>query len=376
MEIVVSRENLLAGLGAIGRSVSPRSTLPVLGCVQIKTEGENSLSLQATNLSHCTYARIAAHVKETGGICVPAKTLNDLVSALPNMPITLKTRDSDAELVLFCGGNVAKIKGIPDDEFPLTALPAEGKLTVSLLARFDAGVLTRALTRTVFCAEADHTRPILGGVNFLIQRGKAVLAATDGFRLAEVIIDCQSVVDTSVVVPAETLNEVIRLAKNSDSIGLFAHAENAVIFDLGNVQIQAQLIDGRFPDYTPIMPKKFSTRGSVNYADLLGACRLMKVFVQNSVKIDFSAGVPEDGNLLFSVDGRETGSSNACVPCAIQGNPLKIEMNLSFLLDGILAMGVGDVILEMTEPMSPIVMKLQGDDTYIYLIMPMHPGKN
>lgn len=376
MEIIVNRDNLLAGLNAVSRSISPRSTLPVLAHVQLKAIG-SVLELQASNLERAVYAKVAANVVSGGGICVPAKTFNELIATMPDKPITLATNEKDISLSVTCGGNVAKIKGVEADDFPMTALPVG--VPSAKLAEFESGALVRALERTVFCAAAEQSRPALTGVNFLIERGKAILAATDGFRLAETILDCQLTAENgvNVIVPSESLKEVVRLAKGSSgNVALYHYGTNALIFDLGNVQVQTQLIDGRFPDYAPIIPTRHNVSAVVNSGELQSACRLAGVFAKDSyaVKVEFS---PEDGigasNVTLDGAGKEVGNGSATVFGDVVGQ-LKMAVNIKFLADGIMAIGQGDIVLEAIDPTSPLVVRPKGDKSYIYIIMPMHSG--
>lgn len=378
MELVINRDNLLAGLNAVTRSVSIRSTLPVLSHVQLRARG-NTLELQASNLERCVYAKVAANVLEVGGICVPAKTLSDLINTMPDKPITLATNDKDVSLSVTCGGNSAKVKGVEADDFPMTALPIDSRVLSTKLAEFETVALVRALERTTFCTTVEQSRPTLTGVNFLIERGKAVLAATDGFRLAETTLDCQLTAENgvNVIVPSDSLKEVVRLAKgNSGNVALYHYGTNALIFDLGDVQVQTQLIDGRFPDYTPIIPVRHNARAIVSAAELQSACRLAGVFAKDTpaVKVELS---PEDGitqgSVVLDGAGKEVGNGSATVFGDVTGK-LKMAINIKFLADGLAAIGQGNAVLEAIDPTSPLVVKPEGDTSYIYVIMPMHFG--
>ncbi|MFZ0545241.1 MAG: hypothetical protein WAM60_07375, partial [Candidatus Promineifilaceae bacterium] len=82
MKVSCLQENLAKGLSIVGRAVSTRSTLPVLANVLLATDN-GRLKLSATNLEISVTCWIGAKVEEEGSITVPARTFNDLISALP-----------------------------------------------------------------------------------------------------------------------------------------------------------------------------------------------------------------------------------------------------------------------------------------------------
>ena len=111
MKVTCSQENLAKGLGIVGRAVSVRSTLPVLGNVLLSSDN-GRLKLAATNLEIVIICWIEARILEEGSITVPARIFNDLVNALPQEQIDLQLNQETQTLHIACARTEANVKGI------------------------------------------------------------------------------------------------------------------------------------------------------------------------------------------------------------------------------------------------------------------------
>ena len=178
MKVSCLQENLAKGLGIVGRAVSPRSTLPVLGNVLLATDA-GRLKLSATNLEVGINCWIGAKVEEDGAITVPARTLIDLVNALPPERVDMELIVRTQTLNLRAGRSESNIKGIDAQEFPIVPV-AEGEGGIPI----EPDVLRTAIQQVAFAAATDESRPILTGVLAKFEDSHLTLAAADGFRLS------------------------------------------------------------------------------------------------------------------------------------------------------------------------------------------------
>src|SRR5438094_6381382 len=205
------QENLARGLAVASRAVSTRSTLPVLANVLIRTE-DAGLKLTATNLEIGITYWVPGKIDTDGGTTVPAKLFTDLVASLPaSERIDLEVQAGDM-LHIQAGRFDTHVKGIDAEEFP--AIPSAGERPTTRIAQ---GVLKAALTETTFAAASDEARPILTGVLARFEGDRLTLAAADNYRIAVKTIPLMDPVeDTSIVIPARSLNELIRVLADSD----------------------------------------------------------------------------------------------------------------------------------------------------------------
>lgn len=372
------QDNLARGLHIVGRAVSTRSTLPVLGNVLLETDN-GRLKLSATNLEIVVTCWIGAKVEEEGAVTVPHRTLNDLVSTLPQEPVNFELNEPNQTLHISCGRTEANIKGIDAQEFPLIPEPDKEKRI-----RLETDVFKQMVNQVAMAAAVDDSRPTLTGVSISFEGSHMLMVATDGFRLSMKSASIPSTVEKpfTIIVPAKALLELARIANdNTDAIYIsMPDGRNQIIFDMDNIVLVSQLIDGNFPDYTPIVPHSNKTRTIMGTAEFRKACRTAEIFARESshtarVRIepggdDFSAGYA-----TITANSAETGDNVAQIDANVEGDSIEIAFNVKYMTDVLNVIDTPQVALETTTPMEPGVIKPVGDNDFVHIIMPMHFGR-
>ena len=118
MRVSCFQENLSKGLSIVGRAVSSRSTLPVLGNILLEAK-DNQLRLAATNLEIGINCWVGATVDDEGAITVPSRLLAEFVNSLPPGKIDMELLVSKQTLRLRSANYDVNIKGIDAQEFPV-----------------------------------------------------------------------------------------------------------------------------------------------------------------------------------------------------------------------------------------------------------------
>ena len=377
MKVSCLQENLAKGLGIVGRAVSTRSTLPVLANVLLSTE-DGRLKLSATNLEIVITCWIGAKVEEEGAVTVPARTLNDLVNTLPQEQVDLQLDVSSQTLHLSCARTEANIKGITADEFPVVPEPGN-----DARHKIETATLKKMISQVAFAAATDDARPTLTGVLTRIDGDELTMAATDGFRLSvkSVELPAKASEPFEVVIPARALNELSRIVDDSveDIFIEMPQGRNQVIFDMDNVVLVTQLIEGNFPDFRPVIPTRHSTRTILNAGDFAQACKMAEIFARES---SHTARVRvEPGNELMpgyatiTATSVETGDNVAQIDATVEGDEVEIAFNVRYMSQVLGVMDAPQVALETTRSTEPGVLKAVGDDSFLHIIMPMHFGR-
>lgn len=377
MKVSCLQENLAKGLSIVGRAVSTRSTLPVLANVLLETDN-GRLKLSATNLEIVVTCWIGAKVDEDGAITVPARTLNDLVSQLPQERVELMLNERTQTLHMSCARTEANIKGIDAQEFPLVPKPDQENRI-----RVETAVFKQMISQVALAAATDDTRPTLTGVSTTFDGSQVMMVATDGFRLSMKSAHIPGHVDkpTAVLIPARALHELARIA-NDDNEAMYIslpEGRNQIIFDMENVVLVSQLIDGNFPDYSPIIPKHCNTRTVMGTADFRKACKTAEIFARESshtarVKVEPGDEITP-GFAIIAATSTETGDNVAQIDVSVTGEPIEIAFNVKYMTDVLNVIDTPQVALETTNPMEPGVIKPVGDTDFIHIIMPMHFGR-
>jgi len=372
MKVTCLQENLARGLGIVGRAVALRSTLPITANVLIATE-HGRIKLAATNLDIALSCWIGGQIEEEGAITVPARLLTDFVNSLPAEKIQFTLAPRSRQVKLVCARNEATIGGMDADDFP--PIPAVEGDTLEL----DARMLREAITQVVFSAATDDSRPVLTGVDLVVEGNKLTLAAADGFRLAVRRLELKKKVSErqEVIVPSKALAELNRLLQDQEEpVAMTFNANKTqVLFRLKDVELVAQLIQGTFPDYSRLIPKEWASRAVVEVRDFLQETRIASIFARDGsgiVRITFQAGEDgKPGEMTISARAEEIGDNSGVLDAAVEGDPSKIAFNGKYLQEVLSVLDGGRVALETTGPSQPGVIRPVDNDTYVHVVMPM-----
>ncbi len=369
MKLSVIQENLARGLQVVSHAVSTRNALPVLANVLLKTE-DGGLKLTSTNLEIGITCWVPGRVDEDGAITVPAKLLADWVNGLPSSTekIDLELLNGD-RLHLSSGRFETHLKGISADEFP--AIPAAGERPTT---RIPQKALRRALEEVAFAAATEEARPILTGVLTRFEGDRLTLAAADNYRIAITTIGVlDPVEETSVVVPARSYNELIRvLGQVEDPVEIvLSPGRNQVLFHLEGIDLVSRLVDGQFPNYQQVLPKEHATRAVVDREQLLKAVRLAALIASSSANI-VKLHVGADGAGTITVTAAaDIGDLQGEVDATIEGDPTTIAFNARYLSEVLQNVDAEAFSIELNGPLSPGVFRPVDGREYTHVVMPV-----
>jgi len=375
MKASVSQQQLAHGLSVVSRAVSPRSTLPVLANVLVATD-EGRLRLSATNLELGISSWIGAQITDPGAITVPARTLADLVSALPNDTVHLDLNPRTQTLTVRCGTSVTDIKGIDANEYPPIPTPdlEEGiELNVSDFKEM--------IQQVAFAASADEARPVLQGVYMTVAGDEITLAATDGFRISvrRATLSEAAAQPMKAIIPARALSELARIAADGDETVtmVLPQGRGQVLFHLKDAELVSQLIDGNFPDYRAIIPRSFKSTTILSAPALLKACKQAEIIARdgnNVIRMNIQPGGDKPGQVDISAQSEETGTAQVCIDATVDGPGLVIAFNVRFLREVLEVLKAPNIALETNANNTPGMLRPVGDQSFQHVIMPMHLG--
>jgi DNA polymerase-3 subunit beta len=367
VKLSVMQENLARGLQIVSRAVSGRSTLPVLGNVLLRTE-DAGLKLTATNLEIGLTAWVPGRIDAEGALTVPARLITDVVNGLPAAERVDLEMDGNA-LHVRAGRYRTHLRGIDAEEFPVIPSPGERPTT-----RVSQGALRRALAEVAFAAASDEARPILTGVLTRLSGDRVTLAAADNYRIAvKTLPILDPVEDTSLVVPARSYTELMRVMNDSDDPVeiMLASSKSQILFHLEGVDLVSRLIDGQFPNYQQVLPTSHSTRAVVDRDELLKAVRLSALIASsaaNVVKLTLSS---DGAGSITIAAAADVGDATGEVEAAVEGDGVQIAFNARYLQEALQNVAADQLALEFSGPLSPGVLKPTGDEDYVHVIMPV-----
>jgi DNA polymerase-3 subunit beta len=380
MKVTVLQENLARGLSVVSRAVSPRSTLPVLGNILVATD-EGRLRLSATNLELGITCWIGAKIQEEGSTTVPARTFADLVGTLSDKQVEMALNVRTQTLNLRCGASNTDLKCIDAQEFPpMPVVDFSQGLQLNVLD------LKGMIQQVAFAASTDDARPILTGVLVTVDGNQITMAAADGFRLSVRKAPLSTAVPHPInaVIPARALSELARIAVDGDQTLtlVLPPGRGQAVFRLRDAELVSQLIEGVFPDYEQIIPRRCETRAVLSTAAFLKACKQAEIFAREGshiARININPGGElQPGTVEVSGQSEETGSNQNMVDATIEGPALLIAFNVRFLREVLDVVATPNVAVETSTDTSPGVIRpvgaQEGQGEFLHVIMPMHLG--
>ncbi|HEX8762204.1 MAG TPA: DNA polymerase III subunit beta [Candidatus Saccharimonadales bacterium] len=361
MKLQVTQENLNKALTTVARVANTRGTLPVLANVLIKTVN-NRLSIAATNLDIAITHYIGAKVAEEGSITVPARLMQDFVSSLPADVINLDL--DEHKLNIATDQYQSVINGVAADEFPVMPAIEGGKSwTVS------GSVLKKSLQQVVMAASNDEARPVLTGILVHTNEGKLYMAATDSYRLAEKQLGDNT--DTiELLVPVSAMQDLLRIVGDYEGDVAITSDEQQVLFQVGDVELVARLIEGKYPDYRKLVPASFSTTATLKRADLVNVTKVSSLFARESAgSITINVDEATQSISIRSV-ASQLGENTAKADAKVVGTGV-ITLNSRYLLDALHALSGEEVSFSFNGKLEPVVIRDPAAADYLHLIMPL-----
>ncbi len=361
MKFSVAKDKLLEGLQAVQNVVSTRTTLPILSNVLIRAEN-GVLHFTTNDLDVGMSCSVEAKIEKPGGTTIPARRLAGIVKELPASEVSVEVDGKNAAS-LRCGPSFFKMLCLPEDEFP--ALPKLDKAKAFVLQQ---KVLKDALRKTSYGISTDETRYVLNGILFSFKENKLTLVATDGRRLA--LVDIESEFPRSnevdVVIPAKCITELQRLLGEEGDVKL-AVGENHVSFEAGGKLLVSKLIEGNYPNYRQVIPAESRERITIERELFLNAVRrvsLLSSDKSNSVKLIFTKN-----NLEITANTPDIGEAHESMAISYKGKDFSVAFNPGFLQDPLRNLTEDEVHLEVSDEMSPGVIKI--GTPFLYVLMPM-----
>jgi len=371
MKFSCLKENLLRGINLVGHLSLKTSSLPILGNVLFKAE-KNTLTLTTTNLEVGIYHEVRGKVEETGECLLPARLLLDLAPLLPEDTIIINTTTEG--LAIKAKNLNTTLRTAPITDFPI--IPTMDKPAYNLAVKTPQ--LTKALDKTGFAMGRVEQRPQFGGALFVVdEQNKQTLtiAATDGYRLSEVVLLLDKPTKPfKLIVPATTIHEIRRILSQDDISETFEiqATDNQINFATEASQIISRLIDGEYPDYQPLFPAKPLTVCEVHKNDLLRAIKAASLFSRAGI-FDVSFSAAPNQPLEISSENANVGAHRTTVGVKCSGDKVFITANARYLLDGVSAVDGDTVKLLFTGADRPILIEPSKDDhvRFRHLVVPI-----
>ncbi|QQG44372.1 MAG: DNA polymerase III subunit beta [Candidatus Roizmanbacteria bacterium] len=361
MKINVAKDLLLEKLSLASRFTSSRLTsLTALQGILIKGE-KNKLHFYSTNLTSYIHTTLTVPLEENFRIIIEPKKTTEFLQFLDPGKIEVDIKENQVTI------SQNKTKGsfplIVSTEFPL---PPEIKGKEQTL---DVNFFKKNLPLILFAASPDETRPSLTGVNFVVSEDDLIMVATDGFRLS--LIKTKKQIDIpSMIIPGDFLSELLHFVKDEKEVFFsYSPEEKIIFFRVGDTRFYSRLIEGEFPPYERVIPADRKTKIILEKDEFLKNIKLISIFARdfsNIVVCEFK----KEG--VFMRPKKENSeNNNTFQEGQIKGEEQKVAFNYKFLLDLLNNIDTKLLQIEVLRSDAPVVFKIDGNPSFIHIVMPV-----
>ena len=363
MRLFIDNQELNAAIATVIKAMSTRTTMQVLEGIFLEATFKDGVRMKCSDLSLQIETFVPATVEEEGVLVVPGRLFSEMVRKIPGENLTISGEGNT--LTIESGRINTTIQGMPASEFPeMPFLTEEFRFNLTQRALKDM------VRQCIFASAQDETKPILTGVLMELEGDTIMMVALDGYRLAlrrehsSIALPGQNV-----VVPAKSLSEISRILLDCDDEMNMVFSKTHVLLDMGHTRIITRLLDGEFIRYKQILPTEHDTRVRLNRAELLSSIERASLMAReaksNLVKFSF-----KKEELVISANS-EVGRIHEELPIHLTGNEIDIAFNARYVSDVLKALDDEELYLDMTNNISPCVVRPVQGDKFYYLVLPV-----
>jgi DNA polymerase-3 subunit beta len=364
--VQLERDALLKPLQAVTGIVEKRHTLPILSNVLIERK-QGSLLMMATDLEIQVSARmeLGKGAGEDAGLTVSARKLQEILRALPDgTEAALDVQNN--RLQVRSGKSRFNLQTLPVADFPAMADPGAAQAKVHLPQK----ALRELLLLVQYSMAQQDIRYYLNGLLLVLDGGQVKVIATDGHRLGYAARPLgQSQEKREVILPRKAVIELARLLADSEDgveIEIFA---SMVRFGFGTTVLTTKIIDGKFPDYTRVVPTNYQKRFSVNRMELLQS--LQRAGILSNEKFRGVRWTVSPGSLRISCTNNEQEEAQEEMEISYAGEALDIGFNITYILDVLNNVHSEAVECAFGDANSSMLVTVPDNREFRYVVMPM-----
>ena len=364
--VQIERDALLKPLQAVTGIVEKRHTLPILSNVLIERK-QGSLTMVATDLE----IQVAAGMDlgkgsgEDAGLTVSARKLQEILRALPDgSEAALEVQNN--RLQVRSGKSRFNLQTLPVGDFPAMAEPGAAQAKVSMPQK----ALRELLLLVQYAMAQQDIRYYLNGLLMVLEGSQVKVIATDGHRLSYAARPLgQSQEKREVILPRKAVLELSRLLADSEDPVTIEIFGAVVRFGFGGTVLTTKIIDGKFPDYTRVVPTNYQKRFSIPRQALLQS--LQRAGILSNEKFRGVRWMVAAGSLRISCTNNEQEEAQEELEITYSGEALDIGFNITYILDVLNNVHSDAVECAFGDANSSMLVTVPDNKEFRYVVMPM-----
>jgi len=364
MNIKIDRELLINPLGNVSGIVEKRHALPILSNLLLENQ-ENNLKFTATDLEMQISTHIKTKLSDNFQITIPAKKLFDITRALPEKS-NIDIQIEENKVTVKAKKSRFNLQTLPPKDYPVMKKDVDDVIKLKL----SQSAFKNLLKQVDFSMAQQDIRYYLNGLLIEIKDNNLNIVGTDGHRLSftsTTLKDpCKNI---QVIVPRKTIVELVKLLSDSDDNVEVGITKNQVNFNFNDIDLITKVIDGKFPDYSRVIPNGHDNIFDIDRETLLDA--MLRASILSNDKYRGIRMVVEENNLKLISNNSEHEEAEEEIEIKYKGDKIDIGFNVTYLIDVLTNIQTEKLTIAFSDSSSSCLVTIPKNKEYKYVVMPM-----
>jgi DNA polymerase-3 subunit beta len=364
MNIKIDRELLINPLGNVSGIVEKRHALPILSNLLLESV-QGKLKFTATDLEMQISTHITTELTDDFQLTVSAKKLFDITRALPEQS-KIDIQIEENKVVVKAKKSRFNLQTLPFQDYPVMKKDENDAIELEVSQKDFKSLLKQV----DFAMAQQDIRYYLNGLLIEVKEKNINIVGTDGHRLSFTSLELKKAAQpTQVIVPRKTIVELVKLLKDTEDPLKISFSKNQVNFKFNDIDMITKIIDGKFPDYSRVIPEGHGNAFNINRATLLDS--MLRASILSNDKYRGIRMVVEENNLKLVSNNSEQEQAEEELEIDYKGEKIDIGFNVTYLIDVLTNIQSDQLTIAFKDSASSCLVTIPNDEKYKYVVMPM-----
>jgi DNA polymerase-3 subunit beta len=360
MNISCKTEDLKKIFSIAEKCTSKNTNLDILQYIKMYSD-KSKLYIQATDLSSGISLSIDCVNKEDDSAVFDAKPISQFLGFITDENITITSQET--LLVFTSGKQKISIKTFNKEDYP-NIPKLEG-----VFQTISSELLLQGLESVAYAVSHTDIKPELNTVYINTKSGTTYFVATDTFRLAEKKIQIPHFeIESSICIPQKSIEQLLILLATYTGTLSICFSESQISITHSAYYFTTRLVQGSYPQYEQIIPKKEETVSIVLVSDIQKGIKSAAIFSDAINQVSLT--LDKESIVIFS-ENNTTGSQTTTIDAKTTGPSLTLKCNARYLLDVFSHIQTDTLSFSCNGPTKAFVVRPISDQSFLYLVMPM-----
>lgn len=366
MKLEIQRQDFMKAWQTAEKVVASKSMLDIMSCIRIDAQEDGQVILEATDLkTSVRYKAGGVTIIEKGEAVLPAAILGNMFRKLSSDTFTLEVNDKRG--ILDAGRSRMKFPVVPAAEFP--HIPSSSG--AESICEIPSGDLKRMINEGGSASSVPQDFPKYIGACLLRTTDNTLkIVSTDGKRLAVSERFCTvSRKNEDAMLPSASLKDLAKQLPDTENVSIFSDGP-VVWFSISDVEFSIRKIEASFPEYERILSNEIYTKLNISCSELITVLERIDIVAKTTLSHIMVMDMKPEHQLNITSSSPEQGIARESLETEISGNPLQIGFNTGYFLEGLKALGTGDIEIEFSGYEGQTRMTRKDDSSFLYMLMP------